>query len=338
MLLGHGDDAPQNLAANFSSNIWYGADNKKLYSHLAGQFGKIRRYPEVQPIGLIEKIASFHNLPANNILVTNGATEAIYLIAHAFSQSRTTIIFPAFSEYEDACTLYKHKLSFIAESEIIEKMKFSDQLVFIGNPNNPTGKAYPKNFIGSILKNNPDTIFVIDEAYADFTITNNSVTDYIRKYPNLIIIRSLTKTFCIPGLRLGYIVSDHNFIQQVERYKMPWSVNTLAIEAGKYLFDSISMYQIPLQAWLNETHWLMQEIKNLQKFRVSSSDTPYFLCETMQPDASLVKQYLLDQFAILIRDASNFRGLTSNHFRICTRAHAENDQLINALRQWITLF
>jgi threonine-phosphate decarboxylase len=334
MLIGHGDDAPQSLAANFSSNVWYGANNTLLYAHITDHLRDTRRYPEALPDRLTNSVAAYHNLTDENVLITNGATEAIYLVAQTFSKYRTAIIIPSFSEYEDACNLHEHKLTFIDEAEITAHTVFTEQLVFIGNPNNPSGKAYTKTFVETLLHNNPNTIFVIDEAYADFTIVDNSAVNCIGKFENLIIIRSLTKTFCIPGLRLGYIIASNAHINKIMKYKMPWSVNVVAIRAGEFIFNAIEKYQIPLKDWLNETLRISNKIKKLDNFNVYTSDTTYLLCQTLKSTASSLKQYLLQKHDILIRDASNFRGLTPSHFRVCTQTHAQNELLIDALKEW----
>ncbi|HEX2934393.1 MAG TPA: aminotransferase class I/II-fold pyridoxal phosphate-dependent enzyme [Bacteroidales bacterium] len=338
MLIGHGDDIPNNLAANFSSNVWYGANNDSLYAYLASHLKHTRNYPEVLPTHLTNCIADYHKVKPENILVTNGATEAIYLIAHTFSKYVTSIVCPAFSEYEDACNLYKHNLNFISESELKGIQTSQNEMVVIGNPNNPTGTSYSFDFIEKLLQNNPNTIFVIDEAYADFTTTETSAIGSITKHANLIITRSLTKKFCIPGLRLGYIVADSLQISKIKAYKMPWSINTLAIEAGEYLISRTEEYQIPLREWLSETLRLMNEIRKLNAFNVFPSQTSYFLCETQRSSAAQLKQYLLKEHALLIRDASNFRGLSPKHFRICAQSRDENELLINALKQWTLLF
>jgi threonine-phosphate decarboxylase len=338
MLHGHGDDVAGNININFSSNVWYGADKTGLQNHLAANLYKINRYPEILPHKLTAKIASYHGLAENTILVTNGATEAIYLIAHAFSDSNTSIVYPTFSEYADAGQLFRHTLHFIEECELPRNTKFNDRLVFICNPNNPTGKAYPKEYIENLLRNNRDTLFIIDEAYADFTLMECPAINLVNRYPNLIIIRSLTKKFCIPGLRLGYMVANEKHIRKIVGFKMPWSVNTLAMEAGEYLFDSIEQYQIPLQTWLNETLWLRNQINTMPQFKAKPSDTSYFLCETLRSNATSLKKYLMDEFGILIRDASNFKGLMPGSFRICTQTHHENIKLIEALKKWTTRF
>jgi threonine-phosphate decarboxylase len=338
MLQGHGDDVVENIDINFSSNVWYGAKNFWLQEHLNKNFEVISRYPEVLPQRLIEQIAQHYELTSQQILVTNGATEAIYLIAQTFQNSDTTIISPTFSEYADACILNKHKIHYISEPDFTNALLPNNGLIFICNPNNPTGKAYPTSMIEKLLADHPNLLFIIDESYADFTqIPCNSVS-LIDQYPNLILLKSLTKGFAIPGLRLGYILSNPEFITKVQRYKMPWSVNALAIEAGNYFFMHWDDYSIPIYKWLHETSGLMDQISSIPGFNCHPSDTTFFIGTTAMGDATRLKSFLLDEYSILIRDASNFKGLTPSHFRICTQSHPENQLLTDALRKWTTLF
>jgi threonine-phosphate decarboxylase len=338
MLAGHGDDILHNVKINFSSNVWYGANNRLLEDHLAGQMQVVRRYPEAAAGSLQHHIAGYHKVKNNEILVTNGATEAIYLIAQAFSGQHATIIVPTFAEYEDACEQNRLKLQFLPEYSVHKDCRFEKGLVFLCNPNNPTGKEFPHSLIKSLAENNPDTIFVIDEAYADYTLTDNSVLPIIRKYPNLIIIRSLTKPFCIPGLRLGYLVGNEPVVKRIRIYKMPWSVNALAIEAGHFIFDHINEYQLSVKDWLDEALWLATEIGKIPGFQSFPANTPYFLCTSKYEHATHLKQYLLDEHGILIRAASNFRALTINHFRVCTQPREENNKLLEALWIWTKKF
>jgi threonine-phosphate decarboxylase len=338
MLNGHGDDTIENNIINYSSNVWYGADLAGLTAHLIGKMGCIRHYPEVSPKNLIQKIAEHHNLPELSILVTNGATEAIYLIAQAFSGSQTTIIYPTFAEYADACYLYNHQVNYIHENDLTNSSFTKNGLIFICNPNNPTGKALPSSFIESMLTCYPEKLFVIDEAYSEFSQVNTSVVHLLNKHSNLVILKSVTKSCCIPGLRLGYILSNQQFIEKLISQKMPWSVNSMAIEAGIYIYDHFNDFTLPLAQWLDETKWLIDQINKNPSFLCYTSDTTYFLCTTQKGNASALKTFLLEKYPILIRDASNFKGLTLNHFRLCTQSREDNLILIEALWAWTALF
>ena len=338
MLAGHGDDILHDVKINFSSNIWYGADNCLLEDYLAGRMQVIRRYPEVAAESLQQRIARYHKIKNTEVSVTNGATEAIYLIAKMFSKREATIIVPTFAEYEDACKQNQLKLQFLPGNLIDKNSKFGKGLMFLCNPNNPTGTEFPGSFIEFLVKNNLETIFIIDEAYAGYTVTDNSVLSLISNVPNLVVIKSLTKPFCIPGLRLGYLVASELIIKKIQMFRMPWSVNALAIEAGHFIFDHIHEYKLLAKEWFDEALWLATEIAKIPGFQVFLCNTPYFLCTSKYGTATNLKKYLLDEHGILIRDASNFRALTPCHFRICTQRREENNKLLEALWSWTAKF
>jgi threonine-phosphate decarboxylase len=333
MLHGHGDDIAGDVI-NFSSNVWKEGFSNGLAGHLASCVGQITRYPEVLAGSLQPIVANHYGLEHSQVLITNGATEAIYLIAHAFAQSKTSIVVPAFAEYEDACSLYHHRLSFIHENDFIGKTDCD--VLFFCNPNNPTGKAYPVEFVEELLCNNSSTLVVIDEAYCDFTLCNCSSVSLLNRYPNLILIKSVTKHYAIPGLRLGYLISNTVIIEKIKDYKMPWSINSLAIEAGKYIFAHPDEFQMPVGKLITIARLLRNAINQIPGFWAQNSDTTFFIAHTDNGTAASLKDWLYEQHHILIRDASNFRELNSFCFRIASQSAIENTLLINALKRWST--
>ncbi len=160
------------------------------------------------------------------MLVTNGATEGIYLIAQAFSRSKATIYTPAFAEYEDACRIQGMEIAFRDWEELRTGNLPDAGLVFLCNPNNPTGATVSLE----ILEKYPRAVFVVDESYIEFTRATRSVLE--KKLPNVVVLRSLTKSCKIPGLRIGFVIGEGKLIDRLRACKMPWSVNRLAIEAG----------------------------------------------------------------------------------------------------------
>ncbi len=334
MLNGHGDDIQENVRINFSSNVYYGGIEPTLAAHLARSLHLIGRYPEVSAQSLQEQIAGFHNLLPSQALVVNGAVEAIYLLAQAYNGAETTLFYPSFREYEDASTLNNHRITYREAKLIGCGGKIESELVFICNPNNPFGQAIASETMFELIKDNPQTVFIIDEAYGAFTHIQTTCVPFLQEFKNLIIIKSLTKQFAIPGLRLGYILSSPGIIKKILSYKMPWSVNTLAMEAGRFIFTHLLQQTMPPDYLLEETARLQRSIASLEGFGVFPSDTSFFLCSTEFGDALKLKQFLLRNFGILIRDASNFRGLGANHFRLSTQSHSDNLVLIEALKQW----
>jgi threonine-phosphate decarboxylase len=335
MLQGHGDDSyryTNKIVADFSTNVWYGGEPLGLKEYIFEHWPNINRYPEVMAESLSELVASHHHLNSNQILINNGTTESIYLIAQAFSGKRTTIVMPAFAEYEDACKLYHHDLTFLPWSKIQEFPTLSTDLVFICNPNNPTGKTFAK--LENWIQQNPETLFVVDEAFIDFTVQINSFIPLINHYPNLLIMHSLTKAYAIPGLRLGYIVASEALISKLKSIKQPWTVNTMALQAGKFIFENYQQTQIPLKNLLMEKERFAEKLSQNGVLKIHKSATHFFLAETLKGDAAELKEFLIDKYGLLIRDASNFRDLTKQHFRIATLSPEKNNLLIAALDEW----
>ncbi|PKK37243.1 class I and II aminotransferase [Siphonobacter sp. SORGH_AS_0500] len=333
MLEGHGDDGYRfsgKIRADFSTNVWYGGEPVGLKAYLFDRWEKVNRYPEVLAESLSERIAQHHQLSTHQVLVNSGSTESIYLIAQAFAGAQTTIITPAFAEYEDACTRFQHQLQFVNWSKK-EVLPQSD-LVFICNPNNPTGAIFSE--LEKWLFDYPSTLFVVDEAFIDFTKALASSIHLLAQYSNLIILRSLTKTYAIPGLRLGYVLASPGLIDRLKYQKQPWTVNTLALEAGHFIFEHFNEIQIPLLSLLADKESFVQALKQIEFLEVEDSETHFFLVKTRKDTAAALKSYLLEEHGLLIRNASNFRDLSPQHFRLATLRPSQNQLLLSALHEW----
>lgn len=334
MINGHGDDTyryKDKIRINFSSNIYVKQDLSSLRNFLCSQLNKVHSYPEPDAFSLKTMLAEKNALDAENILVTNGATEAIYLLAHTFQNSSSAIIIPTFSEYEDACTINNHALKYYRS---LDEIKDDVEIVWLCNPNNPNGRIYDVDYLKQIIRTYPYILFIIDQSYASFS--NLPVWDIsdAKDYENVILLHSMTKQYAIPGLRLGYITAHNDIIENVQKFSMPWSVNSLAIEAGKCLIDRNIEY-LNIENYLAESKSLQAEINEIDGLEVTYSPMHYFLCRLRDKKASDLKQWLIDKYGILIRDASNFRGLNEHYFRIATQSPDENKQLIKALKEWM---
>jgi threonine-phosphate decarboxylase len=314
MIEGHGDDAYKykDIRSDFSSNICAHGSHQALMTHLATHSELISHYPEPEAWSLEALIADHHNLDPKQVIVTNGATEAIYLIAQTF-RLRPVIPTPTFSEYEDACMLFPP----IA----------NDSMLWLCNPNNPTGEIYDQPHLDHLIASHALT--VIDQSYEHYT---NSPVCCDSVATNLLHIHSLTKTYGIPGLRLGYITAHESLTEQLRHNLRPWSVSSLAIEAGKFLLQHDELICRPDLAEAQRLRNLLSEIPCIT---VMPTQTNFMLCEIANHTAAELKDYLAWEHKILIRDASNFRGLTPHHFRIASQKPIENDALVKAIRQFI---
>jgi len=339
MLHGHGDDGYRygsKIVADFSTNVWYGGAPAGLKEFVFEKWEEINRYPEVVAESLRERIARHHQVPVDQVLVCNGTTESIYLIAQLFTGKRATIVTPSFSEYEDACQGFDQEITGMSWSEALEIPRLKSDLLFICSPNNPTGLIF--HDLQYWLKLNPQCLFVVDEAFIDFTEHKESTLPLMAKFPNLLIMRSMTKAYAIPGLRLGYILAREEITDQLLRIKQPWTVNTMAIAAGHFIFAHFTDIQPPVSTLLEDKRTLVQKLMELECLEVLDSDTHFFLARTFVRNAAQLKEFLVEKHGLLIRDAGNFRGLTRQYFRLATQTPGKNQLLIDALKEWQTLY
>lgn len=377
MLQGHGDDIFQypDIRMNFSSNIFAHADMSELKAHLCRNIHLIDNYPEPSPHSLEQLIASKAGVSPDSVLVTNGATEAIYLIAQALasvssvqtsvSSSQASVSSvqvesapqiapcthfctgpqPTFSEYADASLIHglkEEKWSPVTSPIMpikpimpIPSPKPIPQnnpptLLWLCNPNNPTGSIYTPSEISDLARRY--AYVVVDQSYEDLTLAPMMTPREAAASQNIIQIHSLTKTYAIPGLRIGYVVASPTVVGMLRRYVRPWSVNALAIEAGRWLLNHDLKAVPDLPAYLEETQRLRQQLNLIPGIEAAPTHTNFILARVATTTAACLKDALARHHHILIRDASNFSGLTPHHFRVSAQTSEENNFLVRAIR------
>ena len=326
MIDGHGDDiySYSGIRMNFSSNIYAHADLLELEAHLCRHIDLIRSYPEPSPRSLEAMIAEKHGVSPDEVLVTNGAIDAIYLIAQAFREKKTFKVFPpTFSEYEDACRVFGYE------------ERGDAALCWLCNPNNPTGEVCSASFIEELAAKH-DWV-VIDQSYEDYTLAPMLSPQEAVRMGNVLQLHSMTKQYSVPGLRIGYVVAASRLIATLRQSYRPWSVNALAVGAGKWLVSHHARLIPNLTAYLAETRRLRESLSAIKGIQTFDTHTNFFLCTIEPATAAELKDYLAKEHGILIRDASNFRGLTPHHFRIATQSPEENDALVDAIKEFVQL-
>lgn len=311
MIRGHGDDLYRydNIEVNCSSNVYAATEHEELIRHLQELLPALSvSYPEPEPYRLQSLIAKHHGLSEDNVLVTNGATEAIYLIAHLFRGKQVKIAEPTFSEYRSASDLYA---SPIGDTGVVH---------WLCNPNNPTGQISCED------KPNGVTL-VVDRSYEYFSRISlpQPIIDEEHIY-----VYSLTKRYAIPGLRLGYIISSASLVAQLKALRQPWSVNALAIAAGEWIAEKGFPEMLSREALWQECDRLSDALSSIPRVKVLETCT-HFLLITTDIKAYKLKDILASKYRILVRDASNFVGLGPYHIRIATQTPEMNDRLISAM-------
>ena len=341
MLFGHGDDfynSQNEVKINFSSNVWHGANLEKLKDHLNEQFDKQTRYPEPDAGTLKRLLARRYEMKENNIVVTNGSITAFYLLAQAWKGAKSMIAIPSFSEYEDACRLHGHEISFFPTSDDLSELSLEGQdFCWICNPNNPDGKLIHRTELLALIAANRQTTFIIDQAYVAFTTEDMLKPSDVKNHPNLILVQSISKAYNIPGLRIGYLIASPEKTEEINKYIIPWSVNAIAIEASKYILIHPAQFTLPIRKWQRETAELIYQLNKLDGLEVQPTSTTFFLVRLKKGTAADLKKHLWDNHGILIRDASNFRGLDETYIRVSTQTTAENQVLVDAVKEWLAL-
>lgn len=303
----------------------------------------ISKYPDPSSEQLRVVIAAKENISINEILVGNGAAQLIFLIAQFFSHKRVTIVEPTFSEYRDACATFGCEVDGIIIDQpwnldvenIINQAKNKD-LLFICNPNNPTGVAYLHTDLLFIIESlsKYDVMVVIDEAFYDFQINAPTIISYIKKFPNLIVLRSLTKMYGIAGIRLGYVASQENLIKKLSPLQNPWSVNGLAQRIGQDCLKD-DLYVSKVQNYIARERERIFPLIQGYGFETSLSEVNFYLLKEMDKKTDLMPliKFLIER-GIIPRHTYNFPSLDGKFIRLAIKNVEENNRLLEVLQLW----
>jgi threonine-phosphate decarboxylase len=325
---------------DFSSNISPIGIPPSVKKTLKKNIDNIKNYPDFSSSTVISSLKKYTQLEKSNILVGNGAIEIIYNFCFAFLSKKTKVLIPVptFQEYETAAKLNNCKISYFKTMNLSKNLDlFISQIpksgcVFICNPNNPTGKLLPKNQLLQIIKKAKklSTLVFVDECFIEMVPeSNESIISYVKKYENLFVLRSLTKSFALPGIRIGYAAASKQIIEILEKIKIPWSVNSLAQDAANTALKNKSHLIKSNLMIKKELNYLTNKINRLDGFHCDDSSTNFILIKIKKDSTKLQKKLLEQKF--LIRDCKNFRGLNNHYIRIAVKSHKDNLKLVKAL-------
>ncbi len=317
---------------------------------LSGCFRRLQSYPDIHNRLLVDAISQFHNIDPDCIAAGNGSTELIYWLPRALGVSKALVVSPTFSEYAKAFELQGAGLqrllsapedSFQPKVEHLEAALQSDsaQAVLLTHPGSPSGTLMNGNLIEWIVESgarSPQTLFLIDEAFIDFC-EQASLKRFLDRLQNVAIIRSFTKFYGLPGLRIGYLLASPSIAAKVRNHLPPWSVNSLAQTAGAYCFTHERYRQKTLKLIAKERLRLSQALSAIAGLSVFPAQANYLLIRMdrgLQPASSL-KESLFRRDRILIRDCGSFDGLDDWYFRVAVRLPDQNDRLIAAIKSSI---
>lgn len=305
----------------------------------------VSRYPDPDGWELKDGISQHYKVSKDNIALGNGAAELIYLLCRLIKPSRIVVPAPTFSEYERAGRSVgaeivdiplSHSENFQINADTVMETIHTGDLICLCNPNNPTGAILTVDKLEKVIAeaDYQNATVMIDESFVDFLPHDEgfSCRKLLDKYDNLFILHSFTKFLAIPGLRLGYMLSSIDFSRQLHAIKDPWNVNMLAQLAGVAGLRDLE-YRQKTQGFLqSENIRLYNSLKQISGFRPYPPSVNYILVDISGTGTTVAK--LHDQLwkeRILIRDCSNFRGLSSGYIRVAVRARTENDKFLQIL-------
>lgn len=336
---------------DFSANINFLGPPPILISAIRENAGKIANYPEINSSSLKKLIAERHGLQAEMVTVANGAAEMIYQLTKVLKPEKVMVIDPTFSEYELAAKSVGSEIEhFKLNSSAAFKFKIEDllnslnkeiELLFFCNPNNPTASLKKAAELEILIKKaaEKEITVVIDEAFVDFLdeVESYTTVNLLGKYKNLVILKSMTKIFAIPGLRLGYALSSKKLSLELEEKRDPWSVNYFSQLAGEIIFsgaEEIEEYlKISREKIAEERNYLYQKLSKIEKLKVYPPAANYIFIDISASAyrSSRLKKLLAEE-AILIRNCDSYHGLQDDFIRVAVKDRESNNLLLEKLK------
>lgn len=336
--------SPRLVRVDFSSNINPIGISRNVLNVLRKNLTKLSSiYPDNENTILKEKIIDYLDgkVSYESLNIGNGATELIYNFVRAFVRNQVVIPYPTFCEYELASRKMGAKIKHVSLKEwkldvdrILEKTKNSDA-IFLCNPNNPTG-LFSYDLIEKLVKKIDRSIkILIDESFIEFVDERKHPRTFIEKineFQNVVVLRSLTKSFGLAGLRLGYCVSHPSIGKKISHNKITWNINGLAQMAGITALENLSHVRRARKIIKSEREFMYASINNnLSSFSAIKSDVNFYLIQLRNGRSNQIRDLLLEKNGILVRDCSNFRGMNDKYIRVAVRTRSENLSLLNSL-------
>jgi threonine-phosphate decarboxylase len=335
---------PPEELIDFSASINPLAPAPGVREAVCSSFQRVLHYPDRESFELRQALSGVHHVGIDNIAVANGSTELIYLLPRFLSGSKGLIIAPAFSEYARALERAGWQTEHLILSpgdrfdlslkKLAEKLAEGFDLLFLCNPANPTGALLPLTKVEEILRlcRRSGTFLVLDEAFMDFC-EGASAKGLVAETGGSIVLRSMTKFFAIPGLRLGYAIGHEDVIRCCTENLEPWSVNTPAQIAGVASLADSDYRERTICYVSTEREALARGLAELPGVAPFPSVANYLLVEIQNGCTAAELRSMLLEKRLLIRDCSNFIGLDGRFFRVAVRTGEENSLLLAALAE-----
>ena len=324
---------------DFSASINPLGPPEGLRPLLARNLDRLIHYPDPDCTELATFLAHRFQVAPEQIVAGNGSTEIFFALARALTFTRAVIPVPAYSDYTSAVQKAGRTVDFLMlpasagfalDWGRLEERLSGGELVLLGQPNNPTGRAFAAETFRAVAARHPQVTFVVDEAFADFMEGYRSLAERIGL--NVIVVRSLTKFYAIPGLRIGYAVASAAVAEKIRSQVPPWSVNLLAAEVSAALLSDEEYARRSIALIAEQRRRLAEDLSRLPGLEVFPSAANYLLVRMNRPDLTAfdLAEKLLTQ-GLAIRTFPPQQNLDEHYFRVAVRTEKENDRLCQAL-------
>lgn len=301
---------------------------------------KIEHYPDVRCEALREAISRFEQVNMEEIFCGNGAAELFFTAVQAVWPQKALVIAPSFSEYEEALRSVGAEVeyyylceedNFQIRGDYVDKLSEEIDMIFLCNPNNPTGVLLERKFILEVLKRckEKNSLFVLDECFVDFVEEpeNHTIKDMLKEYPNLFLLKAFTKRYAMAGVRLGYgLSSNQRLLEKIQHCGQPWAVSTVAQKAGIAALKEEEYVKRSMDYVHAQRKKLIKNL-TLLGYKTFDSKANYIF---FQGEEGLYEKCL--EKGILIRDCSNYYGLKKGYYRVAVKLQEENEKLLEVLK------
>ena len=298
-------------------------------------------YPDDSKRKLKEALGEKYGLAMADICVGNGASDLIFRTVFALRPKQALVLAPTFAEYEAALRCVDARIEyypidpgdFQVKADLCGQIGPETDMVFLCNPNNPTGQTTEKELLIRVMNrcNKCGTILVLDECFIEFLEEPEryECRGYLTQYPNVVIIKAFTKIFCMPGVRLGYALCENAALRKRMRAMLqPWNVSVTAQEAGVAALVDCEAYLKRTREYIKkEKFWMTERMRKLG-LNVWGSEANYIF---FKGKAGLYEKAL--KSGLLIRDCSNYPGLKKGYYRVAVKLHEQNEKLIEVLEE-----
>ncbi len=345
----HGGRAPEVIEkcrkmTDFSTNVNPVAppDIKEI---LLGACENVHSYPDNQYIKFREAAASFAGVHCENIVPGNGSVEIIRLFAELIIERGDKVIipYPTFCEYEFNCRLFGAKPLFVEHSKldmIPDEMLEESKILFICNPNNPTGELITRFSLEELARRcvKNETYLFVDETFIELSDPEQSIGNMAAaaKEDYVFVLRSLTKCFSIPGIRIGYGIGSRSLVELMNKSRLSWNLSCFAEAVGICFFQKSDYLKESRELIKSERKWLINQLSKINGIHPLRSHANFILLDVK--DTGLSSSELTECMlyrGFLIRNCSSFQSLGEGYVRVAVRTRKENEKLVAALKQVI---